>query len=139
MGASYFLDSDVILDFLLKRVPFNITAKEIFALALNKNIEIYISSLAIANVHYLCQKSVGKIESLLLIEQLIKFCKILPVGEKEILEAIKSDFSDFEDAIQHQTAINHPEIKGIITRNIPDFRKSKLPIFTPESFLDLFI
>jgi len=138
MVNSYLLDSDVVLDFLLKRTPFNVVAKELFTLALNEKIEICISSLAIANIYYLLQKAIGKAESLILIREILNFSKILSVGQHEILEAIISDFLDLEDSIQHQTALNNSKIKGIITRNIKDFKKSKLPVYSPESFLSLF-
>jgi predicted nucleic acid-binding protein len=138
MVNSYLLDSDVVLDFLLKRTPFNVVAKELFTLALNEKIEICISSLAIANIYYLLQKVIGKVESLILLREILNFSKILSVGQHEILEAIISDFLDLEDSIQHQTALNNTKIKGIITRNIKDFKKSKLPVYSPESFLSLF-
>ncbi|OOG69588.1 PIN domain-containing protein [Algoriphagus sp. A40] len=138
MASSYFLDSDVILDFLLKRLPFNIGAKQIFQLSFNHRVKIFVSSLAITNVHYICTKAVGKEESLLLLEELADLVKILSVGEKEIFSAMKSGFPDFEDAIQHFTALQDSQIEGIITRNTADFRKSKLPIYSPESFLALF-
>lgn len=138
MASSYFLDSDIILDFLLKRLPFNIGAKQIFQLSLNNRVKVFVSSLAIANVHYMCNKAVGKEESLLLLEELTDLVEILSVGEKEIFSAMKSGFPDFEDAIQHFAALQDPQIQGIITRNIVDYRKSQLPIFSPESFLALF-
>lgn len=135
MVSSYFLDSDVVLDFLLRREPFNSISKEIFQLALNRKVQIFVSSLAIANINYMCTKAVGKEESLLLLQELILFIKILPVSEKEIFAAIKSGFSDFEDAIQYFTALQNPDIKGIITRNLSDYRKSKISVFSPEIFL----
>jgi predicted nucleic acid-binding protein len=138
MVNSYLLDSNVVLDFLLKRTPFNVVAKELFTLALNEKIEICISSLAIANIYYLLQKAIGKAESLILLREILNFSKILSVGQHEILEVIISDFLDLEDSIQHQTALNNTKIKGIITRNIKDFKKSKLPVYSPESFLSLF-
>ncbi len=138
MGSSYFLDSDVILDFLLNRDPFNFSADEIFEKAVNKEIQIYLSSLTVANIHYLLRKHFGNEGALDKITEILRICKILPVSEKEIFSAIKSGFSDFEDAIQNFAAIQNPEIKGIITRNSSDYKKSKIPVFTPEVFLSTF-
>jgi predicted nucleic acid-binding protein len=138
MVSDVFLDSDIILDYLLKREPFNVPAREIFGIAFNKEIQIYFSSLTVANIHYLLRKHYGNEGALDKITELLRFCTILPVSEKEIFSAIKSGFSDFEDAIQHFTAIQNPEIDGIITRNPSDYRKSQLPIFTPEVFLSSF-
>jgi predicted nucleic acid-binding protein len=138
MGSEVFLDSDVILDYLLKREPFNVPAREIFGYAFNKEIQIYFSSLTVANVHYLLRKQYGNEGALDKITELLRFCKILSVSEKEIFSAIKSGFSDFEYAIQHFTAIQNPEIDGILTRNLSDYRKSQIPVFTPEVFLSTF-
>jgi predicted nucleic acid-binding protein len=138
MGSSFFLDSDVILDFLLDRDPFNFSADEIFEKGYNKNIQIFFSSLTVANIHYLLRKQYGNDGALNKIAELLSFCKILPVSEKEIFSAMKSEFSDFEDAIQYFTALQNPDIKGIITRNLSDYRKSKIPVFSPEIFLSSF-
>ncbi|SEF91597.1 type II toxin-antitoxin system VapC family toxin [Algoriphagus boritolerans] len=138
MGSSFFLDSNVILDFLLDRDPFNFSADEIFEKGYNKNIHIFFSSLTVANIHYLLRKQYGNDGAINKIAELFSFCKILPVTEKEILAAIKSGFSDFEEAIQYFTAIQNSEIKGIITRNLSVYKKSKIPVFSPESFLSIF-
>lgn len=138
MGFSYYLDSDVILDFLLKREPFNLPAREIFGLAFNNEIQIFLSSLTVANIHYLLRKHYGNDGSLNKIKELLSFFKILPVTETEIYSAIISGFSDFEDAIQYFTAIQNPDIKGIITRNLSDYRKSEISVFSPEIFLSSF-
>lgn len=135
MGSSFYLDSDVILDFLLKREPFNLSVREIFGLAFNNEIQIFFSSLTVANIHCLLRKQNGNDIALEKISELLRFCKILPVSEKEIFAAMKGGFSDFEDAIQYFTAIQNPDVKGIITRNLSDYRKSKIPVFSPESFL----
>lgn len=138
MDSDVFLDSDVVLDYLLKREPFNVPAREIFGYAFNKEIQIYFSSLTVANIHYLLRKQYGNEGALDKITELLRFCKILPVSEKEIFSAIKSGFYDFEDAIQHFTAVQNLEIKGIITRNSADYKKSQIPVFTSEVFLSTF-
>ena len=138
MGSKYFLDSDVILDFILKRAPFNQPAREIFDLAYNDDVKVFFSSLTVSNIHYLLRKQYGNEGAIQKIEELVRFCKILPVGEKEIFSAMKSGFPDFEDAVQHFTALQDSQIEGIITRNTVDYRKSQLAVYTPESFLALF-
>tara|TARA_R110002020_G_scaffold261368_4_gene475725 strand:+ start:2976 stop:3395 length:420 start_codon:yes stop_codon:yes gene_type:complete len=138
MVFKYFLDSDVILEYFLKRIPFNVAAREIFQLAYNKKIEVATSSLAISNIHYVSKKQIGNQESLKLIEDFIELCKILAVSENEIYFAIKSNFADFEDAIQNYSAVSDPNIKSIITRNVKDYKNSVLPIYSPDSFLGLF-
>lgn len=61
---------------------------------------------------------------------------VLPVTHEAIIEALKLDFSDFEDAVQHQCAVAN-QCECIITRNREDYKKSKLNIYNPEEFLAL--
>ncbi len=138
MVYNYFLDTNVVIDFLEDRDPFADFAEKILTLARNKKLNLFISALSISNIDYILKKKVGKETSLQLLEGLIQFIKILPVSEQEILAAMKSGFPDFEDAIQHFTALQNPDIKGIITRNVKDYKKSQIPIFTPESLIAIF-
>jgi hypothetical protein len=48
--------------------------------------------------------------------------------------ALSSDFKDFEDALQHYSAI---EVKSdlIITNNIKDYKTSLIPVMTPKQFV----
>lgn len=44
------------------------------------------------------------------------------------------DFNDFEDGIQYYTALES-EANLIITRNLKDFKHSKIPVMSPKEFL----
>lgn len=55
----------------------------------------------------------------------------------ELVRALKSSFSDFEDSIQYASALTIDGIDIIITRNIKDFRHSDLAVMTPDSFLKM--
>lgn len=137
MAESYFLDSDVILDYLMEREPFLKNAQEIFQIAETGVLNFHFSSLSASNIYYFSRKIVGHEKTVESIKALLSLFKILPVGEAEIRNAISRGFSDFEDGIQFETAMQNPAIRGIITRNISDYKKSTLPIFTPENFLNL--
>ena len=129
-----FLDSDVLLDFFTAREPFLHEIKTIIHMGLNKDLELYTSSLIAANVHYFIAKSSNSKMARNKLEKLTRFIKILNVGELELLEAIGSKFKDFEDAIQNACASNH-NMDVLITRNIKDFKLSKLSVMTPKEFL----
>ena len=63
---------------------------------------------------------------------------ILPLDDKIIGVALNDDsFNDFEDGLQYFTAIeNNQDL--IITRNLKDFKASKLPVMTARQFLETF-
>lgn len=129
-----FLDSDVLLDYLTAREPFLNEIKLIIDLGLKKEIELFTSSLIAANIHYFISKTENSKTARIKLAKLTSFIKILNVGEKEILEAIKSKFKDFEDSIQNACAKNS-KLGIIVTRNIKDFKHSELAILTPKEFL----
>jgi len=53
------------------------------------------------------------------------------------MKAAEMKWDDFEDAVQSVTA-ERIRTDYIITRNIRDFRKSKVPSLTPTEFLARF-
>ena len=61
----------------------------------------------------------------------------IPLDNSIIRNSLKSSFSDFEDALQYQSALSFEVIEGIITRNSKDFKKSDLPILSPEIAIKL--
>ena len=61
--------------------------------------------------------------------------EIVSIEKNAVLDALNSDFKDFEDALQNFSAVENGEIKIILTRNLKDFKKSELAILTPETYL----
>jgi len=57
------------------------------------------------------------------------------MNKKTLLLALNSDFKDFEDALQNFAAINNNSVEIIITRNVKDFKKSKLAVLTPKNYI----
>ncbi len=129
-----FLDSDVLLDLLLGREPFLEDIKWILELSLNNKYKLYTSSLIIANIHFLISKTLNTTHAFDKVDKLLSFMKVLNVGEREIRSSISSKFRDFEDGIQNFSALNS-NMEIIITRNIKDFKYSKLSTLTPKEFL----
>ena len=128
------VDTNIVIDLLSKREEFFQEAQELFTLADNNKVELYVSALTFANTHYLLSKY-QKLDDAR--KTLIKFkvlVKVSPLDDKIIELALVSDFKDFEDAIQYHTALEN-EIDIIITRNKKDFKNSKLPIMTAKEYL----
>lgn len=128
------LDTNIILDFALKRENFFENSKQILDLAYNKLITAYISATTITNIYYIAKKQKGREETIEFISSMLEFLEIAAVDKRVVLEALELDFKDFEDAIQDCSAANI-NIPIIITRNEADFKNSTLQIYTPEQFL----
>ena len=129
-----FVDTDVCIDLLSGRKPFNIFAERLFSLAEKGQIEICISALSISNIHYVLQAQYRAKEPTLLIAQFRTIVTVLAVNDKIIDRAIASLFTDFEDAIQYNTAIEN-NLKILITRNIKDYKQAIIQVVTPEAYL----
>ena len=67
-----FVDTNVILDLLMKRAPFQKSAVELFRQVELKSIKGYTSPMVIANLHYLLSKNYNKKKSIELLTELLK-------------------------------------------------------------------
>lgn len=61
--------------------------------------------------------------------------EIVGTTKKEILQALKNDFKDFEDSIQYSCALTINGLEAILTRNTKDYKNSEIAVFTPENYL----
>ena len=132
-----FVDTNVIIDFLLERVPFFSSANKIFELSNRKKIILKTSSLSYANAYYILDKS--KINSKQNLRKIFSSFRLLidiiPVTGKIIDTSLAdSTFTDFEDGIQHYAAISD-NCDFLITRNVKHFKNSQLPIFSPSEYI----
>lgn len=131
-----YIDTDIILDLLMKREPFYLSAAKLFKLIENNKISAFVSSLIFSNLYYIIKKSEGKEKAKNSLKKLKLLVKVLPVDEKIIELGLSSSFNDFEDSIQYYVAIENG-LKNLITRNLDDYKKSKINIFTAEEFINL--
>jgi len=128
-----FLDSDVILDALLNRPEFRIAALNTLQLAVEKRLNCATSSTAFVNVHYFLNKY-DRENKMELLKHFRSIISIIEVDETIIDQALESEFSDFEDAVQFFAA-KKANVEVIVTRNVKDYKRSTIPVLTPEQFL----
>jgi predicted nucleic acid-binding protein len=130
-----FLDTNIVIDLLAKREPFYNHAAQIFSLADKMKIQLYVSALTFANTNYILLKERKPEEAKSILRRLKLIVNIISLDEKIIgLSLNDTDFRDYEDAIQYYSAIENG-IETIITRNLKDFQKSKIPVLTAEQYL----
>jgi len=132
-----FLDTNVMIDLIIERNPFFEQIAEITTIAEKNKIELFTSSLSFVNTFYVASKVNPKE---LVLETLKKFriiCNVSIIDELNIDKSLISDFEDFEDAVQYNSAFYH-ECDYIITRDKKGFKNSKITIMNPEEFLIYF-
>lgn len=134
-----FADTNVIIDFLADREPFSEFAAKLFQLAQDGRIRIYIASISINNSYYVLRQVCSHKKALKLIEGILSLVTIQETNKEILLKAVKSDFNDFEDAIQYFSAKTVRGIEVIATRNSKDFKKSDIPVLSPETTVKLIL
>ena len=131
----FFVDTNVLLDFLMRRAPFALAAAELFQLADEQQIQLYCSSLTFSQAHYVLRKVVGSAKALDLLVDIADIVTILAVDSRNVKDALRSSFSDFEDGLQYAAARAVPAIGAIVTRDPKGFAASALPVLTPPEAL----
>jgi predicted nucleic acid-binding protein len=135
---SILIDSDVILDFLFDRSPFNEHAGELLSLCESGTFEGYVTPVIISNLYYILRRTAPHEKVINSISKLVFFMDVLLTDKEVVLSALHSDFKDFEDALQYFSAAKNGNIEVIVTRNTKDYKKSAIGVMTPEQVLLLY-
>ncbi|MFV0564904.1 MAG: hypothetical protein ACK5NB_03620 [Flavobacteriaceae bacterium] len=62
---------------------------------------------------------------------------IIGTTKKEIIRALKNNFTDYEDSVQYASALAIKDLDAIITRDIKDYRHASIAVMTPLNFLKI--
>ncbi len=129
------IDSDVILDFFFDREPFSENAAQVFSLCESNQIKGFVTPVICSNTYYLLRQTARHEKVIEKLSQLMTIMDVLLMDRDIVMQALISGFKDFEDALQHFTAIKSGFIDIILTRNVKDYTKSDIGVLTPESYL----
>jgi len=129
------IDTDVLLDFFFDRKPFAEFSTETLNLCEANKLMGFTTPVIISNVYYLLRKTAKHDIIIEKLKQLLNIIEIIKMDKNAVINALNSNFKDFEDALQNFSAINNGSISIILTRNIKDFKTSELAVLTPETYL----
>ena len=130
-------DTCVIMDHLVCRKPFYEYSRKLLEISGNHRFNGVISAKSAADIHYLLKKYLhdeGEVRKRMNI--LMTFVGIVSTDAFDVHAALTSNIVDFEDGILSQTA-SRIGADYIITRNVKDFKYSRVPAILPEDFLKL--
>ncbi|MCM1561261.1 MAG: PIN domain-containing protein [Butyrivibrio sp.] len=131
------VDTNVILDILLKREPYTGTAQIIMTKCAEREIDGYLAAHTIPNIFYIMRKSYSLEERRRFIRNLCGIFHISDLNTEKILSAVENEgFSDFEDALQEECAVE-AVADYIVTRNPRDYGKSRVKVIEPDEFVKL--
>lgn len=129
-----FLDTDIILDLFLDRQPHLENTRKIFQLASNGEIKLFTSVTTFTNIFYILSKLMSRTKTKEKLIFLEKRVNVLNSKHEIVKLALYSAFSDFEDGVQHYTALACG-MDILLTRNIKDYKNSMITVKTTAEFL----
>ncbi len=131
------VDTNVIVDALTSREPWKDSAEQIFLMAANRCLELYITASSATDIYYLVRKYLHSAEQAKqVMGKLYSLMGILPVTRDECVAALASSVSDYEDAVVERTAVN-AEMDYIITRNVKDYQYGMVQTILPDEVIAL--
>ncbi|MEI6971213.1 MAG: PIN domain-containing protein [bacterium] len=128
------VDTNVVLDVLLDRKPFADTAVQVFALVEESKIEGFLCATTITTVGYLLGQALAPEKARGALQRLLGLFEIAPVNRSVLEHALRSGITDFEDAVLEQAGFL-AGVDAITTRNVSDFRRSKVTVFDPAELI----
>jgi len=129
-------DTNIILDVLLDRKPFSEHASYLMSKVERSEINGFVCATTVTTIHYLLSKHLDNGKSKESIHSIMALFEVASVNRVVIENALNSKFIDFEDSVLHESA-RHAGAEYIITRNIKDFKRSRVPVYTPTEFLSM--
>lgn len=131
------IDTNVVIDALTSREPWNENAEKIFIMAANNIIDMNITAGSATDIYYLVRKYLHNTETAKqIMVKLYSLAGILDVTESDCMEALASPISDYEDAVIEQVS-RRSGIDYIVTRNQKDYKEGVMKVILPEEFIKL--
>lgn len=131
------VDTNIVLDVLMKREPYTEAAQLILTKCANREIVGYLAAHSIPNMFYILRKAYSQKERRKFIKNLCDIFRISDLNAEKIIAAAENeDFSDFEDCLQEECAV---EVMAdyIVTRNPDDYKTSRIKVIEPGEFIKL--
>ena len=130
------LDTCVIIDVLQNRQPFAADAQAIFLAAANRQFDGFLTANCMTDIYYLThQKTHSDKETRQVLNKLLYLFDLLDTTAMDCRHALLSSMAFFEDAVMVESAVRC-SLDCIITRNVKDYEKAPLPVYTPGEFLE---
>ena len=128
------LDTNVVLDSMLRRQPWHVEADAILSAAAQGQLICAVTPHSLATAFYVGRRTVGTAQARADIRNYILAFDILPLDKQALLDADALAGNDLEDNLQIAAAVA-AHVDAIVTRNVGDFAHSGVPVWTPAELL----
>ena len=130
-----FVDTNIIIDYLVDRVPFADDAEAVIDVCVSDGNEGAFTGLSACNAVYIIGRYIGRREAELLVKEVSSLIGLLPIDPDDIKANLGAEHPDFEDSLQIAAAQTWGA-DVIITRDTRGFSNSPVKVLTPVEFLN---
>jgi predicted nucleic acid-binding protein len=124
------LDTNVVLDVLLRRGEWLAEAEAIWQASLDGRLESCITASSLTDIHYIGRRLTGDPAAREAVRKCLDALTVLPVDEETLEAAYALSAGDFEDALQIAAAIRN-DVEAIVTRDPDDFTSAPVRVLSP--------
>jgi predicted nucleic acid-binding protein len=125
------IDTDILLDVALRRSEFYAHSAAVLSWAEANPGQAAMAWHSLSNLAYMI-----KPDARTLIADLLDFVEVAPVSTSDMLVVVGLPMKNLEDAMQVAAALSFGA-RHLVTRNLPDHRRSVVPALAPQAFLAL--
>ena len=133
----FFLDTNVVFDYLGRREPNGLAAVALFQAAYDERVTLHVSSLSFSHVFYTLRKQLGAESAREMLRKIARLVRVTAVDAVVVEAALESAFADVEDAMQHFAALALPEVEAIVTGDPKGFKESQMLVLSPMEAWEL--
>ena len=120
----FFLDTNVVFDYLGRREPNGVAAVALFQAAYDGRVTLHVSSLSFSHIFYTLRKQYGAGPARETLRKLAQLVQVTAVDAAVVEAALDSTFTDVEDALQHFAALTVLGVEAIVTGDPKGFKES---------------
>ncbi len=130
------LDTNVLLDSVLRRQPWAGDAIRLIAEVERGRAAGYLAGHTVTTAHYIIEKVLGRQGARASVSEILRLFEIVPVEKADFHHAAALGLRDYEDAVQAVCALK-VDVDFIVTRNEKDFQGLPIPACAPGAVLAL--
>lgn len=131
------VDTNVLLDYLLTRMPFYEEAKKVVLACAEGKVKGCIAAHSVPNMYFILRKDYNEKDRREVLYNLCSVFDVEGIDKTKLLAGLQNEnFSDFEDCLQMECAKAYGA-EYIVTRNINDYETSQVKAILPKDFLEL--
>lgn len=140
MASKIILDSNILLDLSLQRTKDFDALKKIYTRIVDGEFKSYTTTSIIHICAHFLIKSVAVKAAKEILMGILNNVKVIEANHDIVTDAIQSDFTDIEDALQYYTALHH-KMDCFISRDKKFIKAAKpqLPVYNPATFIKKFM